>query len=242
MKLTRQDVDQFLADRSGEMRRALLLRAVSHYNGASGVTLSAEDKQLIEAMFRNLAKKAKPAMRKLLVDGVKDTPYLPQDIALMLASDASKNALPILKYSPALSEGDLLKIIKGTKKMDCLMAIAQRSNLPESVTAALFAKKDDALSNTVLNSFGSKISEASYREILSHPKVSKKVLKSMLEKGSLSFEITGKLFSHITGKAWESLNKEYEVVFERKDMQTEIQKKKSVAAANLVSLSKSDNN
>ena len=224
MKLTRQDVDQFLADRSVEMRRVLLLRAIGHYNGVSGVTLSQEDRRLIEAMFRDLAKKAKPSIRKLLAEGVKDTAHLPQDIAVMLATDGSKNALPILQYSPALCEGDLLNIIKKNKKMDCLMAIAQRTNLSESVTAALLAKKDDVLSNAVLNSYGSKISEASYREMLSHPKVSKKVLNAIVEKGSLSFEITGKLFSHITGKAWESLNKEYDVVFERKPVPTKAQK------------------
>lgn len=243
MKLSQHDIDQFLQDPSAEVRREVLLRIIEQYNGGDGQSpLSPENVKIIEALLRNLARHAEPAVRKLMAERLKETRRLPGDIAAILASSSLDIAQPVLEYSPVLSDDDLLEIIKGSKKMDCLMVIARRINLSEQITAALLAKKDDTLNEAVLKSFGSVISEAGYNDLLATKKINKKIVQAMLDKGHLPLAITEKLLAQINGKSREALNDEYTVVFERKQIKSEIDNKRALAAADMLKIRASDLN
>ena len=236
MKLSKQDVEQLLKSPEAGIRREVLLKITSQYNGSGKERLSEEETEVIEVIFRALAKNADVEIRQILAENIKESRYLPEDIALVLAQDSLEIAGPILQYSPALSDASLLDIIKNTKKMDRLLVIARRNNLSEGLTAALLGKKDEALSGVVLNSFGSKISKASYDEMLDNPKVSEKILSAMVEKGLLPLDITEKLLGHITGKAHDLLNEKYDVVFDNKQLNAEIEKQRKLAVAKMEKL------
>ncbi len=237
MKLSKQDVDRLLKDPSVGVRHDILVKIAGQYNAVSGEDkLTPEEDEIVEVIFRTLAKNAEIEIRKTLAEILKDSPKLPRDVAQVLTKDLTEISTPILQYSPALADEDLLEIIKNTRNMERVYAIARRENLSETITTALLDKKDETLHNVVLRSFGSKISELSYEKILSNAKVSEKVVNAMIEKGSLPVAITEKLLMRMGDKARETLDEKYHVVFESKKVKQQLDKSKELAAQHIAEL------
>ena len=233
MRLSRHDIDRLLKDPTAETRREVLLRIIDQYTASGESTLAQEDTETVEELFRTILKTADVSMRKLLALGVKQASHLPQDIARLLTADVAEIALPILQYSPVLSDAHLLEIIKNNKSAPYLLAIARRHYLSEPITAALFGKQDAALTSAVLAGVGSQISEDNYHALLDQPKISKKLIQSMVENGSLPLAIMEKLLSQMSPQDKEALNETYEVVFEKKTVKAAIEKKRAEAAADM---------
>src|SRR6185503_8350804 len=66
----------------------------------------------------------------------KASPVLPRDVVLKLARDMESIAMPVLNFSPAFTEEDLIDIARtgGPVRQE---AIARRFNLQEAVATAL---------------------------------------------------------------------------------------------------------
>ena len=222
MKLSQFDIDRLLKDPVIEVRQKVLLKIAGQYSGWSGETFSPAENQVVEVLFRTIAKAPEVSLRRVLAESVKDISYLPQDIAIILARDFAEVSAPILQYSKVLKDVHLLEIIKNTENKEILLAISKRENLSEVVTTGLLNKKDDVLTYTVLSSFGSNVSATHYAEILDNPEVSEKIITAIIEKNSIPVAIVEKLLSRVTGKARETLEEKYHIVFENKKMLAEL--------------------
>jgi uncharacterized protein (DUF2336 family) len=236
MKLSQLDVDRLLKDPVIEVRQKVLLKIAGQYSGWSDEAFSPEENQVVEVLFRTIAKAPEAALRRVLAESVKDVSHLPQDIALILARDSLEVSAPILQYSKVLKDVHLLEIIKNTKNKEILLVISKRENLSEAVTTVLLNKKDDVLTYAVLSGFGSKVSAANYAKILDNPKVSEKIITAIIEKNSIPLTIVEKLLSRVTGKVREALEKKYHIVFENKQMLTELEKHRELAAVEMEKL------
>lgn len=236
MKLSQLNVDTLLKDPVIEVRQKALLKIAGQYSGWSDEAFSPEENQVVEVLFRMIAKAPEVSLRRVLAESVKDVSHLPQDIALILARDSIEVSAPILQYSKALKDVHLLEIIKNTKNREILLTISKRENLSESVTTVLLNKKDDVLTYTVIDSFGSKIHAANYAKILDNPKVSEKIITAIVEKDFIPPAIIEKLLSRVTGKAREALEEKYHIVFESKKMLAELEKHRELAAVEMEKL------
>ncbi len=240
MKLSKQDVERLMKDPSTEARQEVLLKIADQYNAIESGTLSKEETEIVEEIFRALARNAEVEIRKTLAESVKNSPNLPKDIAMSMARDIADIANPILQNSQVFDDKDLLEIMKTTQDAGRALAIAQRDNLSEKLTTELLDKNDEDISSAVLSSFGSNISEASYDKMLGQAVMSERIVNAMVEKGSLSVTITEKLLKRVTGHIRESLDEKYQIIFESKQLKKEMEKNLEIAAATMMGVRAAD--
>ncbi len=95
-----------------------------------------EDRREAETALISLIDDPSPLVRRAIAEEMATSPYAPRNLVLGLIADQSDVAALILAHSPMLSEADL---VDAAAIGDALAqrAIAQRLNLPASVSAAL---------------------------------------------------------------------------------------------------------
>ena len=90
-----------------------------------------------------LARDASVRVRAILAEEIKALDCVPRDIALTLARDLSTMvAMPILQYSPLLSDADLIEVIACGQVREVLTAIAARKPLGADVSDRLVQSLD----------------------------------------------------------------------------------------------------
>ena len=90
-----------------------------------------------------LARDAAVTVRAVLADAIKHLTCVPHDIVLRLARDAETMvSVPILEYSPLLSDADLREIIACAQTSEALAAVARRHPVSEDVSAAIVKSLD----------------------------------------------------------------------------------------------------
>ena len=90
-----------------------------------------------------LAKDSAVKVRTILAEEIKHLNCIPHAVALGLAKDLEAAvAVPVLEYSPLLSDTDLMEIIACGQVEEKLTAIARRKPLSEKLSDALFKSLD----------------------------------------------------------------------------------------------------
>lgn len=240
MKLSNQDVEKLLKDPSTQARKEVLSKITDQYNIMDEGSLSGDEAKIVEDIFRVLAKSAEVEIRKTLAESVKNSATLPRDIALTMAKDISEVAIPMLQSSQVLNDDDLLEIINSTQDTERVLAVARRENLSETMTTSLLDKGNEDITKTVLNSYGSNISNNSYQKLMDSTQMSEQIVHAMVEKGSLSVTLTEKLLKRVTGKIRESLDEKYQIIFESKQLKAEMEKNLQAAAAKMMGVRSAD--
>jgi uncharacterized protein (DUF2336 family) len=121
--------------------------------------------RLAEEAFRTLRYDSEDLVRRLLAECLKEAAHLPRDIAFSLATDNADVAVPFLLHSPALSDRDLLVILRDHTGPHRL-AIARRVSLSPEVSDALCRCGGDEVILTVLSNNGAVVTEAALHWLL----------------------------------------------------------------------------
>lgn len=87
-------------------------------------------------VMRMLAMDAAELVRRALAVTLRNSPFLPRDVALTLAGDVDTVAAPVLNFSPAFTDEDLAEIVRSCGEAKQI-AVANRAELSEAVTTAL---------------------------------------------------------------------------------------------------------
>jgi len=98
--------------------------------------LSTDDRAAAEGAMIMLLDDPSPLVRQALSDALASAEKAPRVIVHALAGDQPDVALPLLKYSPVLSEDDLVDLV-ATGRSEAQVAIAARAMLPGAVAAAV---------------------------------------------------------------------------------------------------------
>ena len=109
-------------DKAGlsEQEIAALLTKVSDSETAMGKlgarfaqpTMTPAERQAAEQVMRAMLEDAEVRVNKMLVETLKDSAFLPRDIAMSLANDIDQIALPVLQFSTVLTDQDLIDIVR----------------------------------------------------------------------------------------------------------------------------------
>jgi uncharacterized protein (DUF2336 family) len=133
-----QDVQRLLADPSPAARAdtaAKVARAYAHENDG-GAALTAVEKDLAQAIIAALARDAETQVRQALAEQLKDSPQLPRNVALRLARDVAEVAMPLLQFSPVISDADLVELVQAVSPLH-QSAIASRKRISAPLADAL---------------------------------------------------------------------------------------------------------
>src|SRR5512146_225821 len=117
--------NRVLADDHDEEVRAELARKIGRL--LPGVPPDASEKMraLTVETLERLAQDQLPRVRRILAEEIKSLDCVPKHVIDMLARDVEEEvAVPILEYSPLLSDADLIEIIASAQARFTLTAIA----------------------------------------------------------------------------------------------------------------------
>lgn len=157
--LKADDLQRLIAAPSADSRRDIAQKVATEYQSGQ---LGATERRLAEEIFRALAHDVVLQVRESLANALKQSPDVPRDIARTLANDVESVALPVLRFSPALTDEDLLEIVRSHGPTHH-RAVAERARVSEAVSetlincgdsdavAALMANKDAAIPDHALD-------------------------------------------------------------------------------------------
>ncbi len=104
-----------------------------------------------------------------MADEIKELDCAPKAVIEALARDVDETvSVPILEYSPLLSDTDLLEIIATARAQSALAAIARRRGLSENVSDAIVASLDIPAVAALLANPSARIREDALEKIIEH--------------------------------------------------------------------------
>ncbi len=135
--------NRYLADDEDEDVRAELARKVARLMPGLSERENARVMALTIETLECLARDAAVRVRAILAEEIKLLDCVPKHLVLGLARDVNAIvAVPILQYSPLLSDSDLMEIIACGQVQDVLTAIANRKPVSEAVSDKLVQSLD----------------------------------------------------------------------------------------------------
>ena len=114
-----------------------------------------------------LARDQLPRIRRVLSEALKLIPTAPRDVILTLAHDRDTDvAIPVLEYSPVLSDDDLLEVISSSPLSASLAAISRRPRVSYNVSDSIFHTGDSAAVASLLGNDSAQIREETLDAII----------------------------------------------------------------------------
>lgn len=127
-----EDDIRTLVTHPDEDRRALAARRICQTlkrpTTRLDAMLSQSERDLAHMLLRYMARDVADMVRRALAVTLKNAAELPRDVALMLIADIDSVAVPVLNFSPVLTEADLIEVLR-SKAAAKIMAVAERRSV-----------------------------------------------------------------------------------------------------------------
>jgi uncharacterized protein (DUF2336 family) len=108
-------------------------------------------------------------VRAILASELKTLDCAPKEVILALAQDVEEAvSVPILEYSPLLSDNDLVEIIATARAQNALAAVARRRGVSERVCEVIVASLDVSAVSALLSNPNACIRENTMERIIDH--------------------------------------------------------------------------
>lgn len=188
-ELSLADVQELLRDPSSHVRASTAGKLARSY---STQQLTGTERELAEEIFRLMLRDAEARVRQALAEQLKDDPGMPREIALTLARDVAEVARPILEFSAALTDEDLIEIVNaGTAAKQS--AVARRAVVSGLVSDAIVRVGCvDAVAELMGND-GAQIAEASLQMALERFGTDARVNEPMVRRTKLPLAVAERL-------------------------------------------------
>jgi uncharacterized protein (DUF2336 family) len=142
---TPMQADMLLVRDPDETVRADLARKVATLLPNLTADEQSQARERVIEMVTTLAHDAAVRVRQVIAETLKDVADAPADVIRQLAEDIELVvAEPVLRWSPLLTDDDLLEIIGGKPIPGAVAAIAQRAGVGGAVADAIVAADDEA--------------------------------------------------------------------------------------------------
>lgn len=188
------DVQKLLSDPSPENRVVTADKLASQFGEGS---LSDSERAIAEDIFKIMAKDAEERVRIALSTNLKSSADLPSDVAKSLATDLSDTvALPMLQFSEALDEADLLEIVR-TQGAERTTAVARRPSVSPGLADAIVENGDEDSVVALVSNTGAEISEASLTKVVDTYGDSPRVQEPLVQRPTLPVQIAEKLVAKV---------------------------------------------
>jgi uncharacterized protein (DUF2336 family) len=164
---TPPQADRVLASDGDERVRAILGRKLAGLSPLLGGQSQDRLRRLAWDTLCRLAADTAVMVRAMIADEVKAMPDAPRALILGLAQDASMLvAEPVIRFSPLLTEEDLLALVKLPPVPETLAAVARRPQLSDSISDAIAATEDATAVTALLGNASAAIREATLDSII----------------------------------------------------------------------------
>jgi len=187
--LSQADVARLLAEPSTSVRGELAAKVARDIDSAQ---LTPEELAIAQDIARIMAQDVAQAVRQALAESLRHAVHLPRDVAQRLANDVEAVALPILSASPALSDDDLIAILRQAN-VSRQQAIASRPEVSSPVADAVIAVADESAVAMLMRNEGAHISEQSLHRAVDRFADSTAVKTGMVHRANLPMTVAERL-------------------------------------------------
>jgi len=192
-KLNEQDVRRLLDSPDRDVRAEIAGKIAAQHP-----RLTEHERELAEDILRLMVKDAEVRVREALSRQLKENPLLPHDLALTLAQDVDEVALPILQYSAALSDDDLIALVRsqGPSKQD---AIARRATISASVAEVIVEVGPEAVVKTLMTNKGAELNEETLIQVAErYPATGTGIGEALAMRPNLPVSVVEKLLTQVS--------------------------------------------
>jgi len=205
-QLTYMDVKTLAQEPSMEVRGMLASKIAAEYR-YSRFTKSEE--AVAVDIFRVLLKDATATIRASIAEQLAHCPDMPHDIIWSLANDATQVAAPVLEFSSVLTEDDLISIVRSTREVIKLCAVARRESISEALSGCLIEKANSMVLQNLFRNRGAYISADQLLEAWDVIAIDETLIETLVHRGGLPLSIAEKLYNVASDEVKFSLSKQY---------------------------------
>lgn len=147
--------------------RADLLREITDVFMAAPDRYTSSEMQHFDVILSKVTESVETSLRAELARKLADVPTAPRNLVRQLALDEIVVAEPILERSPALTEEDLLRVVRQRTQAH-MKAITRRREVPESVTSELVDRGDAETLVSLAENKGARFDQPSMEKMVEH--------------------------------------------------------------------------
>lgn len=186
-----------LAENRAVFARSSLFERVSGLLFEGEGELKPDVRKLIDEILVGLINQVELQIRQKVAARIAGLTAPPIALTKLMAGDEISVSRPILEQSPVLTEHDLLAIIADATA-DHRQAIAKRTNLSGSLSAALAAKREAKVIETLLANAGAMIPVAVLEDLVALSKSVESIRKPLLLRTDLPKDLAHQMFWWVT--------------------------------------------
>lgn len=179
-------------DRSASGRSALVAALGDIFVDESAFSTDRE-RELVNDILRRLVSDVEAAVRRVLAERLAERSDAPRGLVMMLANDDADVAHSILARSNVLQDPDLVTIAR-QRTIRHRAAIATRSPLSESVSAALAEAGEDSVITALLDNKQARISPETFRSIVDLSRTNESLHEPLLDRQDLPLNLVKKMY------------------------------------------------
>ena len=172
--------------------------------------LSPEERAHAEGIIAIMAQDAAVLVRRALAIALKNSSKLPREIANKLARDVDTISLPVIMNSPALTDADLIAIVRACPP-NKQIAVASRETLSTTVTGALSSYAVSEAVERALANDNALFDEEGLDTALTRFEGLSSITTAMVYRETLPAGVTEKLVSMVTGELFDHLVNNHEL-------------------------------
>lgn len=207
-KLTLQDVERLLRDPSTASREETAGKVAAAYTSR---TLSQSEQELAQDIFKVLVKDAQERVRLALSENLKESGDLDPDVARVLANDVEDSvALPIVQFSEALDENDLLEIVREHDESR-QVAVAARADVTESISEAIVDSGSEEAVATLVGNESADIGDSTLERVSDEYGESERVQEPLVKRSELPMRVAEKLVAKVSDRLKQHLVTHHEL-------------------------------
>jgi len=205
--LSQGDIEKLMRGETSEERAGIAHRLCRRI---AADPLTDDERAHAEEIIKILADDAADLVRRTLAVTLRNSPRLPRDVALQLAQDIEEVALPVLEFSPAFTDEDLIELVLAVTAAK-QSAIASRKYVNAELTDVIAEHgAPDAVSVLARNK-GASWTNAAFEHSLRRFRDNDDIKEGIISREQIPIHIAEKLVSLVSGQAFDLLVNKHEL-------------------------------
>lgn len=199
-----------LAKEKTQESRASLLSQVVDLRMHRKEKLHDREKQIMDEILLDLAQQAEIELRAELATQLAHLPNPPETLVDFLINDECEVARPLLVESNAVSDHDLITVIR-TQSEGHRVAVAEREELNIEVTGALIEVGEEVVLSTLAANDSADIDPIGMQAMVYKSKTMESLRRPLLERHDLDPVFANQMFWWVSGPLREKILREYPI-------------------------------
>ena len=161
--------------------------------------LSPADRAVADKLLRAMAEDACQLVRAALVVTLHNSPELPRDVAVRLARDVDSIAVPLIKFSPVLTDNDLVTVLR-SRAAAKIRAAAERARVSVELSRTIIRWGDGPAVARLASNDGAELDESTAREMVRLWHDDDLVAEAMVRRSDMPLDILETLVAHTSAE------------------------------------------